>query len=325
MIHVTYFDRRFLPQGLALIKSMIAHGRGVRLVALCLDDETDRVLTALRRPELIVMPLWRLEARYPELLSAKANRSLLEYYFTLTPYLIAYAYDCFEDAQIIIYVDADIFFFDDPTKVTALMGEGLIGLTPHGFSHANAHREARAGRYNNGWMGFRRSEEAARCLQRYQRCCLASCSEDAAGRYGDQKYLDDWSTHFAGVVDITHPGCNLAEWNIEDRPLTLEDGAVKVGGHPLLFHHFSRILHQDGQFIAPAPSDDYFKRAPIYARHVVEPYLATLQAMARLLTEFGCDAAAGESLRRDAILSSLNDGAAALAALSARPPAMGGI
>jgi hypothetical protein len=83
--YCTYFDREFLPQGLALWRSMQAHDPAAVLWVLALDDFTADVLRRLGEPGLRVVPLAELEAGEPALAAAKTNRTRVEYYFTLSP------------------------------------------------------------------------------------------------------------------------------------------------------------------------------------------------------------------------------------------------
>ena len=65
------------------------------------------------------------------------------------------------------------------------------------------------------------------------------------GRFGDQKYLDDWPTRFEGVHVLEHPGGGLAPWNISAHRLGESEGSVLVDGQPLIFfHHHALHLFQ---------------------------------------------------------------------------------
>jgi hypothetical protein len=61
-----------------------------------------------------VISLRDLEQNYKDLIIAKNNRDLIEYYFTLTPFLPRYIFEQFKCLNI-SYVDSDFFFFQEST------------------------------------------------------------------------------------------------------------------------------------------------------------------------------------------------------------------
>src|SRR5262249_7359903 len=63
----TYFDHRYLAQGLALHESLARHCRQFTLWALALSPEAEHMLSALALPTLRVVPLNELEAFDSEL------------------------------------------------------------------------------------------------------------------------------------------------------------------------------------------------------------------------------------------------------------------
>ena len=75
----TYFDQRYLSQGLAMSESLNRHCQNFKLWVLCLDTEVYRRLRELEIPRMELIPLEELERDDPNLAEAKKNRSLLEY------------------------------------------------------------------------------------------------------------------------------------------------------------------------------------------------------------------------------------------------------
>ena len=57
-----------------------------------------------------------MERRYKDLIIAKNNRDLIEYYFTLSPFLPKYIFEKFKCTNI-AYVDSDFFFFKNPIEL----------------------------------------------------------------------------------------------------------------------------------------------------------------------------------------------------------------
>lgn len=81
----TQFDAAFLPQGLALYRSLLAaYGpKNFRLMCLTLDKAAEKALGALNLAEITALPLARFETE--ALRAVKPTRSRAEYCWTLTP------------------------------------------------------------------------------------------------------------------------------------------------------------------------------------------------------------------------------------------------
>ena len=83
----TYFDSNYLIQGVTLYRSLLKHCKDFRFYVLCLDEETSEALDRLNEERIYTISIQEVEEWEPELLHAKENRSLVEYYFTLSPVL----------------------------------------------------------------------------------------------------------------------------------------------------------------------------------------------------------------------------------------------
>src|SRR5260370_1185159 len=116
-VYCTYFDHRFLPQGLALIRSMQRHASQFEIWVLALSDWAEDALRVLNLHGVRVVPLRELEEADNELLRAKSSRSQLEYYYTCGPSFLRYTRDRAPNATHVAYLDADLWFFRDPELV----------------------------------------------------------------------------------------------------------------------------------------------------------------------------------------------------------------
>ena len=123
------------------------------LAVLAVDRESGRVLDALKLPGMLVISAEELEN--DELKELKEKRSPSEYCWTLKPVLLLYLYERFMDVKIFTYVDADIFFFDNPMKLFRRKDRWHVLLTTHKVNRKT----------NGGFAAFKRSNESNKALK----------------------------------------------------------------------------------------------------------------------------------------------------------------
>ncbi len=237
-VYCTYFDHHYLPRGLALYESLCRAGGGFELWVLCLSDACRTWLENQALPGLRLVHLPDLEAADPELLAVKPTRTIVEYYFTSTPCLVRYVLNQADAVDLVTYLDSDLYFFRDPEPVFDEIGDRSVAIIPHRFGPAYRHLES-TGIYNVGWVTFRRDAHGLACLNWWRDRCLEWCYDRAEeGRYGDQKYLDQWPERFQGVAVLKNKGANLAPWNLGNFTLSHRAGRVWVEEDELVFFHY---------------------------------------------------------------------------------------
>lgn len=273
----TYFDRNYLPRALALVESLRSCGADFRLWALCMDGESEAALNRLALPGVEPVPLAELERHDADLRRSRANRTRVEYYFTCTPSLPLYLLDRRPELQLITYLDSDLFFYHHPQPVLDELGSGSVGIIAHRFAPAIRSFE-RFGRYNVGWLSFRRDPSGLECLQWWRERCLEWCHDRVEPeRYADQKYLDRWPSRFSGVKVIEHKGANLAPWNVANHRIRSREGRPWVDDQPLVFFHF-----QGFKQLAPWLYSSNFglyrtRPSSVVRREVIAPYVRALR------------------------------------------------
>jgi hypothetical protein len=271
--YCTYFDANYLTRGLALYDSLTRHARDFTLHALALDETVLEALTAMRLPGMRVIPLEGLEAGDAALAAAKANRSFYEYYFTCTPSFPLFVMRGAPEAEMVTYLDADLFLFSSPDPIFSELGRDSVLMVAHRFAESRRQSEEH-GIYNVGWLTFRNDAIGHACLKWWRERCLEWCYDRVEpGRYGDQKYLDDCPARFPGVAILRHKGGGLAPWNVSNYGLTLGKHGVEVDAEPLIFYHFSGCQWRRSWAFDPcldlhgARADKVIKRG-VYARYI---------------------------------------------------------
>lgn len=210
---VTLFNASYLPQGIALHRSMELHVKPYVLWILCVDNETHDVLTRLNLPNVRQLKLSEFET--PELLKVKRERTIGEYCWTLTPFAPRFVFDADSGVERVTYVDADIWFRQNPEPIFSEFeaASKSVLITDHAYA-PEYDQSASSGKYCVQFMTFvRDGGEAVR--KWWEERCVEWCFDRVEnGKFGDQKYLDDWPTRFKDDVHVLeNKDLILAPWN----------------------------------------------------------------------------------------------------------------
>jgi SAM-dependent methyltransferase len=242
----TLFDAAYLPRTLALYRSLEEHAGDFLLRAFCMDHEAYRLLGELELPRAKPIPLQDLERHDPALLAVKPARAPIEYYWTSTPSICLYCLETEPELEAITYLDADLMFFSSPQPVYDELGDESVLIVPHRYAPPWAPDAETSGIYNVQFLTFRRDERGLEALRWWRERCLEWCyARVEDGKFGDQRYLDDWPARFSGVHVLEHRGAGLAPWNVERYRLEPGD-PPKVDGLPLVFFHFHSLRLYQG-------------------------------------------------------------------------------
>lgn len=241
--YCTYFDKNYLIRGLTLYRSLIKYSTDFQLFVLCLDNETHDILHRLNQPDITPIKLQELETDVPELLKARNNRGLIEYYFTLTPVLPLYILEQNKDIGMITYLDADLFFYSNTEPIYDELGNNSILMIEHRFPTHLKHLEE-YGIFNVQFLTFRNDTAGKECLAWWKDQCLNWCYDRLEnGKFADQKYLDEWPKRFKKVTVLQHKGAGLAPWNWINYDIRINESHNKVfvDGQDLIFYHFHSL------------------------------------------------------------------------------------
>ena len=214
--YCTLFDSAYLPQGLALYKSLCRFSPGFTLWVLPMDKECCQFLEEAALPGMRLLALAQVED--PEILAVKSARSHGEYCWTLTPVLVARVLELDLEASFVTYIDADCWLAGPvaPLIDPFLASRAHCMITPHSYPEGST-LSRKAGTYCVQFMPFRHSSESFEMLALWRNRCLQSCSSalDGSG-LGDQIHLEDWPQLFGTKVFVLdQPGLTLAPWNVE--------------------------------------------------------------------------------------------------------------
>lgn len=265
--YCTLFDRNYLERGLILYSSLMAQfSQEFRLSVLPLDDDVAHVIHALNNESLVSLSLQAF-INDQELTQIKKNRNKQEFAWTSASQLMQWLLCCdMCNIPDLTYLDADMMFFFDPQVVFDEIGDNSIGIIPHRFTPQNRTRLEKNGRFNVSWVTAKNDAIGRECISLWARQCRDWCyNRHEDGKFGDQKYLNEWPELYKGhVCEISNPGAGLAPWNLPN--YRIAEGPT-VDGQPLVFYHFHE--YSDGIRLTNYPLRDEDKNF-IYRPYIEE-------------------------------------------------------
>lgn len=239
----TLFDSNFLLQGLTMYRSLEKVCANFHLYILAFDDSSIEILRKLKLEHATIVLTKEFENE--ELKKIKKTRTKREYYWTCTPSIILYCLECF-NLDSCTYLDADLFFFNNPKILFDELNDKSILITEHRYDSKN-NKALKLGKYCVQFNTFKNNENGLLALKWWQERCNEWCKETPEdGKFGDQKYLDDWTNRFEGVHELQNLGGGVAPWNASQYQFFERSkkifGKVKSTEQefPLTFYHFHK-------------------------------------------------------------------------------------
>ncbi len=203
----TYFDKNYLSRFLTLEESLNKFDLSYTFYVLGLDNEVYDFFKKNHFENIRIISLIDFEKEYEKLSIAKNNRDLIEYYFTLSPFLPRYIFKNFNIRKI-SYLDADFYFFKNPKlKIEENSDYSAVLLKQYS--------DQKYGLYNVGWIYYNFDHnETKDILKLWSAQCLKFCTDfPSNGFYADQKYLDMWPTKLRNLKIEEPENYCLSPWD----------------------------------------------------------------------------------------------------------------
>ena len=283
----TLFDHNYLSRGLTLYESLKQScSDKFCLYILATSNQAYKWLKNNPHEGIIAASLSDIKKAYPVLRRLEKERSRAEFNWTLSSFSIQYFLKNF-NLESVTYLDADMYFYADPKLLfDELNGESVI-ITPHNYT-PKYDQTATSGRYCVQFMYFNNDSAGNEVLEWWrgecEKCC---CGTPTDGKFGDQKYLDDWLTRFAGKVhEEKHLGCGIAPWNIQQFDLIEKDRTYyvqnKITGQKerLVFYHYhglKEMKNEQGEHIWNLNKD--YEYTDLIVEKIYKPYISKLEAL----------------------------------------------
>ncbi len=249
----TLFDSNYLTRGLALYESLSRVCPAFQLYVIAFDDNCFDYLSKSEIPFLTPIKLQDFEDK--ELLRIKPTRTAAEYCWTCTPAVILYCLEKFSLPSC-TYLDADMIFYDDPQLLLDELGTNSVLITEHRYT-TEYDVALTNGIYCVQFVYFKNDDAGLTALRWWRDRCLEWCYDHMEdNKFGDQKYLDDWTIRFKGVHVLQHPGGGVAPWNVQKYSFTETNHKIFLSeeenskSYPLVFFHFHGLKFFSDQMVS---------------------------------------------------------------------------
>ena len=273
---VTLFDLLFLPQGLALHRSMERHSGNYTLWILCMDDEVHEILSLMKLPNVQLLQLSLVETK--ELERVKSERTVGEYCWTVKPFALKFVFDSDISVKRVTYLDADLWFRKSPAPIFQEFdksGKDVL-ITDHAYSPEYDLSE-KSGQFCVQFITFTR-EGGDSVRKWWEERCIEWCfARYENGKFGDQKYLDDWPERFPEQVHVlSNQGWTLAPWNANRFPYS--NG---------IFWHFHELRLTEKRSKPMVQFTTSYSIPSITRKQIYEPYLEDLRVVIEVMKSHG--------------------------------------
>lgn len=245
---ITLYDKNYMSRGIVLYESLKKHCEDFTMYVLAMDDVVASYLPSLGYDDLKVITVADIKEMYPVLVRLEKERTRGEFSWTLSSFCIQYALRKF-NLDSCIYVDSDTCFYNNPELLLKECGKKSVLITEHNYT-PEYDQSATSGKFCVQFMYFKNNSDGNEVLEYWRSKCEEWCynrMED--GKFGDQKYLDDWESRFEEIVyNCRNIGCGIAPWNIQKYDISVENGTYFVTERvtkikkPVVFFHYHALL-----------------------------------------------------------------------------------
>lgn len=195
-----------------MYESLKFHSSDFHLYIFTFDDICNKLLKMLDLNFVTLISLEEFEDN--ELLTIKNSRTNQEYCWTCTPSIIKYSIEKYK-LKNCTYLDADLYFFSNPAVLIEEMGKKSVLITEHRYT-PKYNQSEKSGIYCVQFMTFKNNQNGIKVLNWWRNSCNEWCyARFEDGKFGDQKYLDDWTKRFKGIHELKNLGGGIAPWNMQ--------------------------------------------------------------------------------------------------------------
>ncbi|MDD4082760.1 MAG: hypothetical protein PHD05_05240 [Sphaerochaetaceae bacterium] len=278
----TLFDSNYIDRGIAMYRSLVRECPSAFVYIIAFDDKCYKVLKKMNLKKAKIISLKEFEDK--ELLKAKSNRSKVEYMWTCSSSSVYYVLKRFK-LKACTYIDADLYFYSNPKVLIDELRSDSVLISEHRYTPKYDQSKI-SGKYCVQFMTFKNNPLGRGVLNWWKNACLEWCyARPENGKFGDQKYLDDWLTRFKGIHVMQNLGGGVAPWNMQQYKIS-DKNVLSINNKKvdLIFFHFhglrilGKIVDLSPYYLPKEFKDEYYG-----------PYLNELLLIRKELLRYNLD------------------------------------
>jgi hypothetical protein len=245
--YCTTYSKDYIYKGLVLYNSLQKYDKDFHFFIICAQDEVKYLLEKMELSNVTLISMKDVENDDWELANIKSTRNDKEYIWTSKASILLYLLNHFSKLDHIIWLDGDTAFLSDPQPIFDEWGNYSIFLTEEQYKGEYEWLSKIYGVYNTGFMGFKRDQNALRCLQWFREKLIDWCfDKPEKGRWSDQMYVNDWVTRFDNVGVAGNLGINANLYISSQNTVTKEDDNLYINGDKLILFHYYGFKYFNG-------------------------------------------------------------------------------
>ena len=294
----TLFDSNYLTRGLAMYESLTKYCNDFQLFIFPFDNKCLEVLKKLNLDKVTIVPLEDFEN--DALVKIKKTRTKQEYCWTCTSSIILYVLEHFK-VDNCTYLDADLYFFSSPDVLINELQDKSVLITEHRYSKEYNFYIETSGKYCVQFLTFKNDNSGLNVLKFWAKACIEWCfARFEDGKFGDQKYLDDWTSRFDCVHELENIGGGVAPWNVQQYQIInkkndlcikkIQNGKISK----LVFYHFHGVTFYKNNVIKLISSKYLLSKEVI--KYLYKPYIRKLENIKQNLIQIDCSFEQNERL-----------------------------
>lgn len=289
----SYCDVNFLHRFLGLYQSIRRTNKSVPVVNVCLCENSYNVGNSLKKSVFFNDP--NLIFIHPDEIykTSIANKSLglfkqqKEFYFYLSAFALEYIYEKFRGVNYYLYLDADIFFYDDPDILISEI-ENLdfdICASKHHLNYILSMLGQNHGHYNVGVNIFNNKSTGLKPFIDNWIYFIDNWQTLSPLKYfSDQIYLDYSDKFSFKIIDFKSEAVNIGPWGKLSKFKMSPEGYTYNDKKLVCFHYSGIKEKENGEYFIDLSK--YFSVRNSVVFELYKEYVEVVSIMKNNILEF---------------------------------------